>query len=262
MFIQTLVMASLSLAATGSAAGILERAEKEFREAVQGREQRDEARKHFQTAAELYEALRRQGVNNADLYGNLGNAALLADNLPAAILAYQRGLRQDPGDRALHDNLEYARDQVAYPVGVPSRPAPDPWPPWLPRPADDLLLALALVLYGLGCVSATRWLMTRRSGLVMRSAVALVLGGVLGLWWGSRQWQHDEDREHQLVVMAADTTPLRTGNGRSYPVHKAMPVVNRGMEGRLLFARGDWLQLEFPGGEVGWVPRGSVLVDE
>ena len=29
----------------------------------------------------------------------------------------------------------------------------------------------------------------------------------------------------------------------------------------LLFARGDWVQIELVGGEVGWVPRGLVLVD-
>jgi hypothetical protein len=34
------------------------------------------------------------------------------------------------------------------------------------------------------------------------------------------------------------------------------------MEARLLHRRGGWLQVEFPGGAVGWVPQAAALVDE
>jgi len=53
---------------------------------------------------------------------------------------------------------------------------------------------------------------------------------------------------------------LRTGNGLRYPPRYETPL-NRGVEARLLFTRGDWLQIEFAGGEVGWVPREYALVD-
>jgi len=237
----------------------LQRAEKEFREGVRARERPGQARPHFQAAFADYEALRRHGANNPDLYRNQGNAAYLANDLPAAILAYRRGLRLDPGDRALQANLESARDQIQYPTGSLCRPAADEWPPWLPRPSENLLLGLAVGLYTLGCVAKTRWLMVRRAFLLHLAAVAILLACLVGFRWGIGQWQTEQE-SHPLVVVK-DAAPLRTGNGNAYPPHKGLPSVSRGMEGRLQFVRGDWLQVEFVGGDVGWLRRDRVLVD-
>src|SRR5262249_34338620 len=54
---------------------------------------------------------------------------------------------------------------------------------------------------------------------------------------------------------------LRRGGGATSPPRYDTPL-NRGVEARLLFARGDWLQVELAGGEVGWVPRRSVLIED
>jgi hypothetical protein len=255
-------MASVLAPAAAPAAETLERAERAFREGVQARAHPDQARPHFRAAVDLYQALRRQGVDNPGLCRNLGNAALLAGDLPAALLAYRHGLRLAPADRVLRDNLEYARDQVGYPPGTLSRPAPDAWPPWLPRPPADLLLAVALALYGVGCVAVTRWHMGQSNAPLTWAVSALIVAAVLGLAWGVGRWQAEEETRHPLVVVAADPVPLRTGNGKSYPAHRTLAAVNRGMEARLLFVRGGWLQVEFPGGQVGWLQRESVLVDE
>jgi len=62
------------------------------------------------------------------------------------------------------------------------------------------------------------------------------------------------------VVITADGVPLREGNGVAYPARYDAPL-NRGVEARLLFVRGDWLQIELAGGEVGWVPGASTVSD-
>ena len=75
----------------------------------------------------------------------------------------------------------------------------------------------------------------------------------------------DEIRERNLdaqplVVIARDDVLLRKGNGEGYPRRYDFPV-NRGVEARVLFERGDWMQIELSGGETGWVPRGAVVID-
>jgi hypothetical protein len=64
-----------------------------------------------------------------------------------------------------------------------------------------------------------------------------------------------------VVVIAADGVLLRKGNGPSFPPRFDTPL-NRGVEASLLYRRGDWLQIELSGGEVGWVPAGSAVVEE
>src|SRR5262249_2342911 len=56
-------------------------------------------------------------ATSSSWFHNLGNAHFLAEQLPEAILAYQHGLKLDPGDAGLRANLDYARARVQYPFG-------------------------------------------------------------------------------------------------------------------------------------------------
>ena len=64
-------------------------------------------------------------IRNADLYVNLGNAALGAERLGPAVLAYRRALALDPNHHRAEQNLEHARTLL---------------PDWVPRPERGGLL--------------------------------------------------------------------------------------------------------------------------
>lgn len=215
----------------------------------------------FRKAGDEYETLRQQGAQNRDLFLNQGNAYLLADDLPRAILAYRRGLRLAPGDRELRANLEYARAQVAYPA-LPrfGRPADAQWPAWLPVPSASFCLWSVLLFYALACVGLTRWTMTRKARPLTLAAAAFALAGLLGLFVLAEVRQRRQEADGPLVVLAHDDVFLRVGNGRLYPPRYDVPL-HRGVEARLLHERSDWLQIELERGEVGWVPRKEVLLD-
>ena len=240
---------------------VLERAETEFQEGVRLRQDREQARPHFRNAAGYFDELHRRGVRNAALYRNLGNAYLLADDLPRAILSYHRGLRLSPNDRALRESLVEARERVVYPPsGDLGRPHSDDRPPWLPYLPSGWLMFAAIPCYVLGCVSVTRWRMVRRGGLLVGGLLALLLAGVLAGWLMVRAEEQREREAHPLAVIARDGMLLRRGNGEAFPTRYDTPV-NRGIEGRLRFERGGWVQIELSGGEIGWVPRAAILVD-
>src|SRR5262249_20158853 len=158
-----------------------------------------------------------------------------------------------PADRRLQAGLTFARAQVAYPEpGAFARPPQDSRPPWLPRPRPGWLMALAVVFYSLTWAAWTRWHMVRRGSLLgvalLSGATALVLAAALAV----ECWTNFDQTKHPLVVIADDGVLLRKGNGEAYPRRYDTPL-NRGVEARLLYARGDWLQIELASGEVGWV---------
>jgi hypothetical protein len=259
--IALLFAADPSVPATVPDRELAERAEAEFAEGVRLRQAAEQARPHFRAAAEAFDELRRRGARNPTLYRNLGNACLLADDLPGAILSYRRGLRLAPYDRALRANLDAARERVVYPpysnFGRPSR---DPRPPWLPRLPAEWLAITAAAGYVLAWVFLTRWLMTRRGRLLLAAALLLVVAvGLSGVVVVLARGEQDQEA-HPLVVIAQDGVLLRRGDGLAFPPRYETPV-NRGVEARLLFERGAWLQIELSGGEVGWVPREYALVD-
>ncbi len=242
-------------------AEVLRQAEAAFHEGARLRERPAEARKKFAEAAADYAELRRRGAANAALFRDEGDACLLAGDLPRAILAYRRGLRLAPNDGVLRAGLEYARGQVAFPQATGlGRPPVELLPPWLPRVPMGAVLALALALYGLGCVAVTRWWMLRRGRLLTAGFLALAAALLLGMALGWHERLRQYDLRHPLVVIADDGVLVRRGNGLSYPPRYETPV-NRGVEARLLYDRGGWLEVELAGGETGWVPARYALVD-
>ena len=56
--------------------------------------------------------------------------------------------------------------------------------------------------------------------------------------------------------------PLFELDGESFVRHPDLPLLPPGLEGRRLYERGDWLQIQLVSGEIGWVRRDQVLVDE
>jgi hypothetical protein len=241
---------------------VADRAAAAFAEGVRLREDDTQARPHFAAAAAGYEELWRRGIHNTALARNRGRAWLLAGDLPRALLACRAGLRLAPGDRALRDDLAALRELVVYPpYSALGKPAVENRPPWWPSLGPGTLTAAAAVFYSLACVGLTRWLMARRGTLLVSAGLSLVAAGGLAFFAAVAGRQERQEVEHPPAVIAADGVRLRRGDGPAYPPRYDTPL-NRGVEARLLFARGDWLQVELAGGEVGWVPRRSVLTEE
>jgi hypothetical protein len=255
-----MLLAVLSVATGGPP--VAQAAEEAFAEGVRLRDEPDKARPLFRRSANLFEELRRSGAANPSLFRAEGNACLLADDLPGAILAYRRGLRLAPDDRALQQLLAAAREQVVYKQPGPfARPPVSLRPPWLPRLSPHGGLLLACAVYAFAWLSLSRWWMVRRGCWLSAALGAFAVTALLGLAVAVEENRERDQDSHPLVVIAEDGVLLRKGNGMVYPRRHETPV-NRGVEARLLFERGDWVQIELSGGETGWVPRGYVLIDQ
>jgi len=66
------------------------------------------AQGQYAEALEAYQAAYDAGGDDADLYLNLGNAAMQARRIGLAVWAYEKGLRLAPRDRDLRANLAFA----------------------------------------------------------------------------------------------------------------------------------------------------------
>jgi hypothetical protein len=240
-----------------SAAEVAASAEAAFTEGVRHRDQPALARRKFQVASNGFHELYRRGARNPKLFCNLGNAYLLADDLPHAIQAYQRGLRLAPGSRELAIGLRAARSHVVYPTGSELGRLPaDAQVPYLSLAVGEWLFAGAVLFYSAACISFTRWLMTRRRALIAAGGVALAIAASC-----TALAVHGSPTERPLVIINQDGVLLRRGDSSRYPPRFETPL-NRGVEARLLVDHVNWIQIELAGGDVGWVPRENVLLEE
>jgi hypothetical protein len=241
-----------------SSAELARKAEESFDDGLRCRLAGKHSRKQFRAAVAAYEELHRRGANNGLLFGNLGNARMLAADLPGAILAYRLGLRISPGDRYLRQNLAEARSRVAFRDGsLLGRPADDDSPPWLTMAGNGWLFALAVLVYAGGYTAITRWWMLRRRSMLLVGLVLLAMAAGMG----AILYHLDQmGAERPIVVIAADGVQMRKGDGVLFPPRYETPL-NRGVEARLLYRRDAWLQIELAGGEIGWVAQGEALVE-
>jgi hypothetical protein len=247
--------------ASGSRVELLQQAAAAFQAGVNLRDQPDKARPLFREAASCYEELRRCGAANVDLYRDQGNAQLLAGDLPGAILSYRRGLRLAPADLDSRANLAYAREQIAFrsPEDL-GRPPEENRPPWLPYLPQRQRVLLFFCSYSFGWLGIVRWRMVRRAAPWRFGLTAFALASILAASLAVEAWSDRQESLHPLVVVAKHGVPLRKGNGVLYPPRFGTPL-HRGVEARLRFERGGWLQIELAGGQIGWIPRADALLD-
>jgi hypothetical protein len=233
--------------------------EGEFQWGLDHRSDSAAAKPIFRGAAEMFDSDWAKRRPTPALALNRGRAHFLAGDLPKAIRAFRDGLDLFPWDAELQRSLVLARAAVAYPTEADpaARVRPDP-PAWLRSHVSpwDLFLAASacslLVTIGL----ARRF--TARDGWAAPLAVVGLVGLIVVAAVAVKiDADARADRANPVLVLVADEV-LRTGNGTAFPARIDAPLP-RGAEVRELARRGGWVQVELPGGAVGWVRESAVL---
>ncbi len=248
-----------AFASPAFASDTLAQAESAFAEGVELKGDSAKARPLFARAAERYDVLWDRGHRTPELALNRARAHRLAGSLPRCVAALHDGLAVARFSRPLQIELEDARAAVQYPLdgdlAVQCRPHPLRGVGTRLSPADAWFLAGGM--WVLACAGVVRFVMTRNALWLAFAGLwvaALVLFGAL---WLRDAHQRDRDEALPLLVVTDDVL-LRKGNAEAFPP-RAEPALPKGTEVRELARRGGWVQVQLPGGNVGWLPAERVL---
>lgn len=222
-----------------------------YRQALET-EDRDERLAAFRRAMLGFDRVVREGVENPDLYANLGNAALQAEQLGPAILAYRRALRLDPDHIRARDNLRHARDQL--PDWVPRREKGSIldtfffWHNTLSSRERSSLGAALFALAGLLLAISVRWQLAWPRNLAVLPALgwlALLVSVFL----------EPDGAEEALVVR--DEVVARSADSQRAPSRFPEPLPG-GTEVRIIEERDAWTHIRLANGRDAWVDSGSL----
>lgn len=252
------VAAIATWAATGIAqqteTAQLEEAIASYRAALDTSE-RDSRLERFRNAERLFSRVAAGGASNPELYTNLGNAALQAEHLGTAVLAYRRALAIDPDHPRAVQNLEYVR--TLLPEWVPK---PEPgglldsfffWHKTLARSDRSLGAAIAFAVAALLLAAAVGFgqsaLRTAAilPALVWASLIASVVIDIGGA-------QLDE------AVVIADETVARAADSALAPSTLPAPLPG-GVEVRILERRSPWIRIRLANGRDAWVAASALM---
>ncbi|MFN0060562.1 MAG: hypothetical protein ACKVX7_19065 [Planctomycetota bacterium] len=215
---------------------------------------RDTRLAHFSRALVLFESVAESvvaahGSASADLYVNLGNAALQCERLGPAVLAYRRALEVAPSHRRARQNLEQARTLLpAWTRVEPRSSVVDSfffWHHTLTRAERELRAGVAFVLAALLFAAALRY---NRGGLRTLALVPLAVWLALV---ASLVVESLEPSQTSAVVIA-DEAIARAADAPAAQRAFAEPLPS-GTEVAILECRENWRRIAIPNGRTAWL---------
>jgi tetratricopeptide (TPR) repeat protein len=208
----------------------------------------------FRRAERLFARVLEDGFQSPELYTNLGNSALQAEHLGAAVLAYRRALRLDPDHARALQNLEHARELM---------------PEWVPRPEAGGLLDTFFFwhrtlstaersLAAAACFALAALLVAAsiRTGLSVFRNLAL-LPGLVWLALLASLVLDPTARATDEAVATADELVARVADSPLAPSPLPAPLPG-GAEVRILEERPPWIRVRLANGRDAWVAASGI----
>ncbi len=208
----------------------------------------------YKEAINLYTSLISKGLESPELYYNLGNSYFKLNDIPHAVLWYERAKRLAPGNEDINFNLNVANSKITDKI----EPLPDFFMKrWLKALSDAFpmdswaiagiaFLITALLFFTL--YISSRVLLLRKFGFWAGASILLLSLGCLLLAWGSY-------RSFQLDQSAIITNPTVTV--KSSPDEKSTDIfiIHEGSKVQLVDHIGNWYEIRIANGSVGWVEQ-------
>lgn len=207
---------------------------------------------NYAQAVDHFEAVAAEGVENAALFYNLGNAYFQLDRFGAAVANYERALHLAPHFDPARTNRAQALAALGRPTTLSEPPAWERmvlfWHYRLSKDAVWWLAALAWVAgWGLLAVRLYRpWPYLRRG-----AGVLLACGVVFGV----SAW----NKAHPPLTAVASAPTVQAHYGKD-PDTPTRFTLREGDRVRVDRIDSGWLRVEGPDGDLGWAPIGSVTL--
>lgn len=210
----------------------------------------------YQEAIDTYTSLVSKGMESPDLCYNLGNSYFKLNDIPHAILWYERAKRLDPGNEDVSFNLNVANSRISDKI--------DPLPEffikrWL-RAVTDLLpmdtwavagvafLIAALFLFSL--YIASRVLLLRKLGFWAGFFACLFsIVFLLFAWSSYRSLKSDQS----AIITNLTVTVKSSPDEKSTDIF----VIHEGCKIQLIDHIGNWYEIRIVNGSVGWVEQSN-----
>lgn len=229
-------------------------------QAGMGETERSKRIQHFHRAELLFRRLTKgtdgnsAGIRNPDLFVDQGNAALQAQRLGPAILAYRRALLIDPDHDRAQQNLAQARGLLPQWIRKnDSDQLFNTFFGWLNRLSiDERFFYAGLCFFAVTLLAAAsiRW-----RSMLLRSAAMIPLLAWLVLL-GSAVFSMLQESSAEAIVTVPETV-ARSADSPTAPPRFREPLPS-GTEVEILEARSNWLRVQLSGGRDAWLPTSSV----
>lgn len=226
-----------------------------FQAMAQTKQEADEAyaKEQYQKASQIYSKLLQENGKSAILYFNLGDCYYRMNDMPKAVLNYQRARQLEPGNSKIRHNLKLAQGQLADQFVPQSEMFFVTWTKaWMDTRTSDGWASCAIVMFvlllaGIAVYLFCNKIWLRKVGFF--GALLCLLLCVLFNIFGHYQ-KNKVTETPQAVVMApvveVKSTPASM-SAKQFELHEGttVTITDNSMQ--------DWKGIELEDGRTGWV---------
>jgi tetratricopeptide (TPR) repeat protein len=211
----------------------------------------------YEQAIAFYTKILAQGYESSEIYFNLGNSYFKSNDLPSAILNFERALKLNPGDEDIQFNLKVANSRITDKIEIVPDLFYEIWWKTLYNlfPGDTWawigIICIALMLIAAGFYFLSGNMFLRKSGFWV--SVAML---IFAIFSGSFAWKSSTHQLNhtQAIVFDPAVTAKSSPDASSVDIF----VLHEGTKVKQTDKVGEWIKIRIANGSVGWIPIKSV----
>lgn len=210
------------------------------------------AKGKYEDAIEIYESILAEDNFAADLYYNLGNAYYKSDQIPAAILNYERALKLKPDHEDVLFNLAMANKKTVDKIDrLPELFIGSTWKTLVTsRTVNDwasycILLLFVSLFFFVGYLILEITLIKK---INFYAGVFFFLFSI-SCWLMASQHQSIINESAEAIIFKPTITVLSAPNDQA----EKLFTLHEGTKVTLLEDIDNWQEIKLPNGNVGWV---------
>lgn len=215
------------------------------------------AQKNYEAAATTYQKVLDAGIRTSSIYYNLGNTHYRLNNLASAILNYERAHRIFPNDDDVNANLRFANSKITDKMEVVPELFLKRW--WtsflllLSVQSWSVFGVLSLLLGFVGLVIYLFSLKVELKRFSFYTGLVLILLGICCISFAGAEESYLQAHKEAIVFNGVV-------NVKSAPdiKQKTLMVIHEGTKVRIIEPRENWLKVELPNGNIGWVEAAAL----
>ncbi len=215
------------------------------------------AKAQYQQAEQTYQQVLKSGYTSAALYFNLGNAFYKLDDLPSAILNYEKAHKLAPNDQEINNNIQFCNLKLADKIEQqPEFFVSKWWHGLILFFSADTFAVLSVVFLLTGFLLLIVYLFTNL--LVLKKAsfytgFAVILVGLITIFLANRQVNYFATH-HQAIIFGSSVTVKGSPSANAKPLF----VMHEGTKVDVNQQNGNWIEIELPNGNSGWITMDDV----
>ena len=211
----------------------------------------------YDSAIHLYSGVLDQDLESYKLYYNMGNAYFKMNQLPSAILYYEKAKKLYPNDEDVNFNLSIANSMIVDKIEqVPEMFYKRWWNYFYNAYSEDTWTLLSLVswivlLFFIGMFLITKTRSLKKLAFYLGILFLLITIGTFGL--SSQKYYYTKENKEAVIF-----TPTITAKSSPTPSSVDLFVIHEGTKVQIMDELQGWVKIKLRNGSIGWLPGESV----